>query len=217
MGGREFVRDLRDCERERWHPEKVRLDSRMTAQLAPQPFISLQEYFEGEDIDEDVRHEYLNGQVIKMDGASDEHELIVVAIVSELHGHLKGKPCNVTPSNLKLKIELKQSDIVYYPDAMVWCDPADTERNYKTSPRVIVEVMSNFNKDHLEKLFVYQQIPSVEDYLIINQDFEDPKAWVYRRATDWDGELIKPGEVIELPSIEFSVSLDDLYADKPAR
>ncbi|MFT5470449.1 MAG: Uma2 family endonuclease [Verrucomicrobiales bacterium] len=188
----------------------------MTAQLAPAPFISLEEYFAGEDLT-DERHEYSNGQVVKMGGASDEHELVVGEIFAAIHAHLKGKPCNVTPSNLKLKLELNHADLVYYPDAMVWCDPADNERLFKTSPRVIVEVMSDYKKDHVEKLFAYQQVASLEDYLIIDQNFDEPQAWIYRRATNWDQERIEPGGVITLPSIEFSIPLDELYADRPAR
>lgn len=183
----------------------------MTAQLAQAPFISIEEFIEGEQIS-DVRHEYANGEVKVIAGPTVEHELMVGAIVSEIRVHLKGKPCKVTPSNLLLKVELKHADLMYYPDAMVWCDPEDSNPFFKTSPKVIVEVMSNYKKDHLEKLFVYQQIGSVEEYLIVDQDFSAPKAWIYRRSTNWDQESIKPGGMIELPSIEFTLALDELYA-----
>ncbi|MFT5469261.1 MAG: Uma2 family endonuclease [Verrucomicrobiales bacterium] len=182
----------------------------MTAQLAPVPFISIEEYLDGEE-ESEIRHEYANGEVRAMAGATEEHELVVLAIAAELRSHLKGKPCKVTASNLKLKIELNHADLFYYPDAMVWGDSDDNERLYKTRPKVLVEVMSRYKTDHLEKLFVYQQIGSLEEYLIVDQDFSDPKAWIYRRATNWDQELIKPGGLIELPSIGFSIALDGLF------
>lgn len=184
----------------------------MTALLAPQPFISIEDYLLGE-AESDVRHEYANGQVFAMAGASAEHELVVAAIVREIGNHLKGKPCKVTPSNLKLKIELNHADLFYYPDTMVWCDPEDNEPLFKRSPKVIVEVMSDYKTDHVEKLFAYQQVDALEDYLVIDQDFEERKAWIYRKSADWKPVIIESGGVIELPSIEFSIPLDDLYED----
>ncbi|MFT5468298.1 MAG: Uma2 family endonuclease [Verrucomicrobiales bacterium] len=182
----------------------------MTAQLAPEPFLSVEEFIRGEQISE-RRHEYANGVAKVIAGPSVEHELVVIAIAGELRNHLKGKPCKVTASSLLLKIELNEADLLYYPDAMVWCDPEDNDRLFRTSPRVIVEVMSDYKKDHLEKLFVFQQIPSVEEYLIIDQDFSEPKAWIYRRAANWKQERVEPGGEIELPSIAFSITLDELY------
>lgn len=97
----------------------------MTGQVAPKPFLTVEEFIRGE-AESEVRHEYANG-----------------------------KPCKVTPGNLLLKLELNHADLLYYPDAMVWCDPDDDHPRFKTSPRVIVEVMSDYKKDHVEKLFAY--------------------------------------------------------------
>lgn len=96
--------------------------------------LSVEDYLLRE-AESEVRHEYANGEVFAMAGASAEHELLVLAIAGEIRHQLKGKPCKVTPSNLKLKIELNHADLFYYPDAMVWCDPADNDRFFKRSPR----------------------------------------------------------------------------------
>ncbi|MEM1293894.1 MAG: Uma2 family endonuclease [Verrucomicrobiota bacterium] len=184
----------------------------MTAALAPQPFVSVDEYLFCE-AESDVRHEYANGQVFAVAGASADHELLVGAIVREMGNYLKGKPCKVTPSNLKLRIELNHADLFYYPDAMVWCDTEDNDRLFKRSPKVIVEVMSDYKTDHVEKLLAYQQVDALEDYLVVDQDFEKPKAWLYRRAADWKPIILGAGEMIELASIDFSIPLDALYED----
>jgi len=94
---------------------------------------------------------------------------------------------------------------------MVVCDPSDNHSHFKTRPKVIVEVMSDFRLDQVEKFMVYQTIETLEGYVIISQEPDEPKAWIYRRATGWNQEIIKPGESIPIRSIEFSIPLDELY------
>ncbi|MBL9154689.1 MAG: hypothetical protein JNK37_19575 [Verrucomicrobiales bacterium] len=64
---------------------------------------------------------------------------------------------------------------------MVVCDPDDDGPLYKTRPKVLCEVMTDFKKDHLEKLFVNEQIQSQEDSLVVDQNPRQPRAWLYRR------------------------------------
>ena len=71
--------------------------------------------------------------------------------------------------------------------------------------------MSDFRRDQVEKFMVYQHVDSLEDYLIIDPDSEEKRAWIYRRATGWDQEIVKAGESINLPSIDFAIQLADLY------
>ena len=83
---------------------------------------------------------------------------------------------------------------------------------YKERPRLIVEAMSNFKQDHFEKMFIYRQIESLEEYLIVSQDPALSEAWVYRRNTGWAmPEPITAGE-IELVSIGLRLPLAVLHA-----
>ena len=95
---------------------------------------------------------------------------------------------------------------------MSWvCDPEDKHSHYKERPQLLIEVMSRFKTDHLEKLFIYQQIESVEEYLIVDQDPEEKQAWVYRRNENWEMPApIKEGEIV-LESIGLTLQLSDLY------
>jgi Uma2 family endonuclease len=61
----------------------------------PERWISPEQYLEAERRAES-KSEYLNGQVFPMPGASREHSLIVVNIVSELRSQLKGRPVRST-------------------------------------------------------------------------------------------------------------------------
>lgn len=183
----------------------------MTALLKEndEPF-TFKDYLKWE-AENDEKHEYFDGQVFAMAGASDHHDLVVVNLLSAIHRHLKGKGCRAYSADMKLKVSLKHADAGYYPDIMVVCDPSDSHSHFKTRPKVIVEVMTDFRRDQVEKFMVYQNIDSLEDYVIISQEPDEAKAWIYRRATGWNQEIVRPGETINIRSIEFSIPLDELY------
>jgi Uma2 family endonuclease len=163
------------------------------------------------DLEQEERHEFFDGEVFAMAGGTEDHDLVCLNVLAELRQHLRGKGCRAYTSNMKVQIRLKHAEVGYYPDAMVVCDPEDRERLFKTRPRVIVEVMSDFRRDQVEKFMVYQHLDSLEDYLVINQDPAAPKAWIYRRTTGWDQETVEPGGIVELPSIGFRIPLAALY------
>src|SRR5687767_11544927 len=130
----------------------------MSGNPAYQPdSLSVAEYLKGEREAEE-RHEYIDGHVYAMAGASEQHEIVAGNLFATLHAHMRGKGCRVFKGDMKVRLQLNQADLFYYPDVMVVCDSADAHPLYKTSPRLIVEVMSDYKADHVEKLFAYQQI-----------------------------------------------------------
>ena len=181
-------------------------------QPAPAPKVfTFEEYLLWEEAQEE-RHEYLNGTVVDMAGASEDHEIVAGNLFAEILMHLRGKGCRVFKGGMKLRIKAGSVDLSYYPDVMVVCDPADDLPACKERPRLIAEVMTSFRQDHFEKMFVYQQIESLEEYLIISQDAAKPEAWIYRRDAGWAmPDPITSGD-IELASIGLRLSLETLYA-----
>jgi Uma2 family endonuclease len=181
----------------------------MSALAIPAPD-SFEAFLEWEE-QQDERHEYVNGQVIAMTGASENHETVAGNLFAALHAHLRGKGCKTFKGDMKLRFQAGSVDLSYYPDVMVVCDPADSHTHYKERPKLLAEVMTRFKQDHFEKLFIYQQIESLEEYLIVSQDPAEPRAWVYRRADGWAmPEPIVAGE-IELASLDLRIPLADLY------
>ncbi|MEM1295828.1 MAG: Uma2 family endonuclease [Verrucomicrobiota bacterium] len=172
--------------------------------------ISIADYLDGEPVSLE-RHEYANGQVFAMAGASEDHETVALNLSAALLMHSKGKGCRVFKGDMKLRLSLNETDLFYYPDIMVTCDPRDSDPIYKKHPKVLVEVMSDYNKDHVEKLFAYQQIETLEEYLIIDQDPAEQKAWLYRRESNWAKEEGAPDGLVTLSTLDFSVPLADLY------
>jgi len=183
----------------------------MNGSLAVQSdFISIADYLAGEE-EAAERHEYFDGQVLAMAGASEAHEIVAGNLFALLLAHIRGRGCRVFKGDMKVQLQLHQKDLFYYPDIMVVCDSSDREPLYKTKPKVLVEVMSDYNKDHVEKLFAYQQIETLEDYLIIDQNAKQAEAWIYRRAGGWNKEEgVRDGRIY-LPSLGFETDLMPLY------
>jgi Uma2 family endonuclease len=114
----------------------------MIANQSPN-YISPEEYLEGEELSQ-IKHEYINGQIYAMAGASDAHVTIAGNLFALLRNHVRGSGCRVYMADMKAYIET--ANIFYYPDVMVTCDGRDRAfPNYKKYPCLIVEVLSPKN------------------------------------------------------------------------
>src|SRR5882724_3803988 len=154
------------------------------------PYVSVEEYLEREPHSQ-VRHEYVEGHVYAMAGASDNHNRIAGNIFSFLHSALRGKPCEPFVSDMKAKIQSQLASSFYYPDVLVACDPTDKEKYYRERPVVIVEVLSPQTRrtDEREKAMAYRLVSSIEAYLLVEQD--RLRITVLHRAdNDWRREVI---------------------------
>jgi len=173
-------------------------------------FVPVDDYLEGE-LRAEERHEYVGGRVVAMAGATEQHETVALNLAAAMLQHLRGKGCRVFKGDMKVRLNLNGMDLFYYPDIMVTCDPEDKQPLYKERPKIIVEVMTEYKSDHVEKLFAYQQIESLEEYLIVNHDPAHPKAWLYRRDREWTVAEGAPEGRIRLETIGFETPLEELY------
>jgi Uma2 family endonuclease len=99
--------------------------------------LTIAEYLSAEEQSE-IKHEYLGGQVYAMSGASRNHNLIALNIASAIRNHLRGTNCRGFISDMKVKIDSQQTDIFYYPDVVVTCEPQDNQKFFLTSPCLII-------------------------------------------------------------------------------
>jgi len=181
---------------------------------SPLGLVTVNDYLKFEQASE-VRHEYVAGQVYAMAGASEEHNLIVINLVSLLRPHLRGSSCRVFVSDMKVKVELQNTDMFYYPDLLVTCDRSDPERYFKTNPSLIVEVLSNSTEttDRREKRINYQTIKSLQEYVLISQD--TIKVEIYRKDEKyhWIIETLGKNDNLELNSVGLNLTMTDIYED----
>jgi Uma2 family endonuclease len=174
-------------------------------------FVSVDEYIERE-LHSEMRHEYVDDQVYAMGGASDIHGLIVNALAFALTPAARQKHCQLFTSDMKLRLNIANKTVFYYPDLLLSCAPDDGQPYFSSLPCLIVEVLSDSTEriDRREKLLAYQTLPSLREYVLVAQNAR----WVevYRRASDWKAEYFDSGE-IRLDYLESSVSVDAIYAD----
>lgn len=175
--------------------------------------ISVSDYLASEKGAE-VRHEYLNGVVFAMAGASRRHNCIALNLASALNSHLEGTPCQPYMGDLKVAIHRRSETLFYYPDTVVECAPAPHEDEYYTTePKVIIEVLSPSTAriDRREKFWAYTEVETLQEYVLVDQDELD--VTVYRRTDDWQPRpLSSPKDSLHLDSIEVDLTLEQIYA-----
>jgi Uma2 family endonuclease len=172
--------------------------------------ISVANYLAGEEKAEE-RHVFADGAVYAMAGATEQHEIISGNLFATILAHLRGKGCRVFKGDMKIRLKIQTNDLFYYPDIMVVCDPTDDNPLFKQRPKVIVEVMSDFKSDHVEKVYAYGHIESLEEYVVIHQEPSEARAWIYRRSAGWEvSDAVTDGQ-LRIDSLDFTTPLRDLY------
>lgn len=177
-------------------------------------FISEEEYLAGEELAEE-KHEYCDGRVYAMAGATDAHELVSGNFFAALHGHLRGKGCRVYKSDMKVRVLFRDAILFYYPDVLVACDPTEPKATYLDTPKLIVEVLSvDWKRDLAEKALMYRHIPSLEEYVVADPRRDVPEVFIYRRADGWEPPEIAQGMEAEftLRSVALTLKIADLFA-----
>jgi Uma2 family endonuclease len=169
-------------------------------------WISEEAYLQGELLSE-TKHEYIDGAVYAMAGASKNHQRILANVSGELWTQLKNTPCEPFASDIKVKVGSK----FFYPDVMVVCKD-DTDNEYYTeSPKIIVEVLSKSTRrmDETTKKIAYQNLPSLQEYVLIEQDFVDVE--VCRRSEGWVSRHYFMGDTVTFESVDLTLSVADIY------
>ena len=189
--------------------------------MTPPPQPQAQAQFTAEEYlawerESEGRHEYLAGEVFAMTGAKDAHVTVAGNLFALLLTHLRGNPCRVFISDMKLRV--KAVDAFFYPDVMVTCHPDDRSperENFKEHPLLVAEVLSDSTAgyDRGRKFACYREIPELREYLIIDPDALSVD--LYRRREDghWVLYPSTAGDGVELTSIELTFPIEALYEE----
>lgn len=171
-------------------------------------YLSVADYLAGEEIS-DIKHEYVEGQVYARAGAKINHNKIVRNMSSLLWNHLRHQPCEPLSGDMLVKTLGKR---FRYPDVVVVCDddPSEDERVLE-SPILIIEVLSKSTrkKDKGEKRLEYLAIPSLLEYVLIEQDFAEIE--VQRRSASWQSSYYFLGDEVVLESVNASLPVEAIY------
>ena len=162
-----------------------------------------------------IKHEYIDGEIFAMAGGSRHHTAIITNCSGELREQVRKKPCQAYTSEIKVKI----NDLKYvYPDFTVVCDEqeyADEVETMLVNPTLVGEVMSPSSGDYDQgtKAGYYRSLPSVQQYLLLNQD--KPYAQLFtRNDIGWQlQEFEGLDAVIPLKPIGCELKLSEAYLD----
>jgi Uma2 family endonuclease len=160
--------------------------------------------------DAEIKHEYIDGELFAMAGASDNHNKISTNLLFVLMTYIRANqlPCFAYINDMKVKITHRKA---FYPDVMVVCQKDNENAYYKTQPTLIIEVLSKSTRqrDKMLKRLSYQAIPTLEEYVLIEQDFCEIA--VFRRKEGWQSSFYYQGENITFDSIGLTVAVADVY------
>lgn len=192
--------------------------STQTATAPPRRRMTIDEYLRFER-DAEYKHEYANGEIIDMAGSTGEHSLITMNLGRELGNALKGKPCRVYDSNLRVRIHKKA--YYNYPDLQVICgeieyDPDDHQHMSALNPRMIVEVLSPSTEAYVRggKFRRYREIPSVREYVLVSQSEPVVETFFLQEDGAWALATFQGLEAAAwFRSIEATIPLAEIFAD----
>lgn len=185
----------------------------MTA-LQKLPYLTEQNYLAFE-LTATIRHEYKDGYIYAMAGASERHNRISLNVGFQLRSAARGGQCGVFMSDMKLKIA--QHNAYYYPDVLLVCDTEDKQEYYKERPCLITEVLSTSTAkiDRREKLLAYLSLPSLRYYLLIDANKKRCEYYVRDSHNEWQTALLEENEelVISCENYQTVLKLNDIYED----
>jgi Uma2 family endonuclease len=173
-------------------------------------YVSVDEYLAAEHASE-IQHEYLGGLVYAMAGETRDHNTIALNLAQMLREKLRGGPCKVYMSGVRVNFLLRSDEYYYYPDVMVTCDSRDIDKRVVRYPKLIIEVFSQSTEriDRREKFFAYTNIASLEEYLLVSQ--ETREITLLRRINDWRPESFTDECSVVLSSVAMSLEHARVY------
>jgi Uma2 family endonuclease len=159
---------------------------------------------------QESRWEFDGFAPVGMTGGSNEHEVIGNNLRALLLAALRGKRCGMRGPTMKIEVAGR----IRYPDAFVFCSGTTRGQTVITDPVVVFEVLSPSTShiDRIEKLSEYQATPSIQRYVILEQDAV--AATVYLKRDDvWTVSVVTGNGMLTMPEIETEISLADIYAE----
>jgi Uma2 family endonuclease len=175
-------------------------------------FITEEEYFALEKKSK-IKHEYMDGEIFSMAGATRRHNLATANIVRGLGNELEKTDCEVYASDFRVKIREGHN---VYPDVAVACGEIQTEGNETTllNPVVVFEVLSKSTekRDRGDKAEDYFRLESLEDYILVSPDRLRVEHFSRQKNNEWTLKIYENSEdVLEINSINCRISLSLIY------
>jgi Uma2 family endonuclease len=177
-------------------------------------YISQEEYLEQERAATE-KHEYYQGEIFAMSGASLKHNRVFSNLFIGIGNQLKGKGCQ--PYGSDLRIHVPKNTLYTYPDISIICgDPnlMDEKFDTATNPSVIIELLSKStrNYDRIEKFSLYRDIDTLQEYILVDTEKTHVEKHIRHADNSWqltDYRLLENSFTID--TVQIILSLKDIY------
>jgi Uma2 family endonuclease len=181
-----------------------------------QQHMSVEEYLELDRNSPDAKYEYIDGvvynlrEVQALAGGSIAHARIALNTAKLLDTLLAESACQVYTSDVRVQVTASR---YVYPDVTISCEPADWQDDTLYGPRVVVEVLSPSTEayDRGKKFAYYQQIPTLQEYVLISQQQQRIEVYTREDKHTWRYQLFGVGETVALTSINVTFDITMLY------
>jgi Uma2 family endonuclease len=184
------------------------------------PRFTPEEYFAWEE-QQEVKHEYFDGEVFAMSGGTVNHGRIGGRIFSLIDDHLiESDRCIALNSDVKIKIQASEKYI--YPDASATCDERDRQTTqFISHPSLIVEVLSPSTEaydsstktlcERGKKFKLYQRSIALMEYVLVSAEEIEIEVFRKNDRDKWEVTNYVAGDVVELESINLTFLIDRVY------
>jgi Uma2 family endonuclease len=181
------------------------------------PKLTPQEYFAWEE-QQEVKHEYFDGEVFAMSGGTQNHGRISGKIFAQIDNHLDEGDCIALNSDVRVKLQESEKADAHqaytYPDVSVTCDGRDRETTqYITYPCLIVEVLSPSTEayDRGDKFELYRKSASLREYALVSADKIAIDLHRKNERDRWELIYFRAGDTVELESIHLTFPIERIY------
>lgn len=176
--------------------------------------LTVEEYLKFEK-DSLEKHEYYQGEIFAMSGASITHNWIFTNLFGLLINKLKGNSCR--PYGSVMRMHIPENTLFTYPDISIYCGepiPTNIDRDTVIQPSAIFEILSPSTRQYNRggKFKLYRDIPTLKEYVLIDTEAIRVEAFCINEKGLWElHEHRSPGEEVLLNTLKINLSIQDIY------
>ncbi len=177
-------------------------------------YISQETYLEQERAATE-KHEYYQGEVFAMSGASGNHNEICTNLIGEIFPKLKDRGCK--PYGSDLRIHVPKNTLYTYPDISIICGDkkyTDDKFDTVTNPSVIIEILSRStrNYDRLEKFSLYRDILTLQEYILVDSQRTHIEKYARNANNTWElSDHDSLEEILTIVTVDIRIPIKDIY------
>ena len=177
--------------------------------LTPEEYLAIER-------DVPTKHEFYQGEMFAMSGASREHNQVTFNLAGSLHSQLKDRDCNAYVNDMRVKVSA--TGLYTYPDVVITCEKPkfeDSVVDTLLNPQAIIEVLSESTEkyDRGDKFAQYRQLPSLREYVLVSQERPHIELFTKTDAGVWMlTEAIGLESSIDIPAIACRLTLAEVYS-----